>query len=122
MDAQVEIQNLMRQLNNLNTRQPITDQPQQPEAQAPATAAQVAEIVESSLKKAMPQLMGMVQLVDDFFQRALPPEELAAFKGYRDAGAPGMKELIESDRLYPIAQMLWDEIKTAATPAEGEPK
>jgi hypothetical protein len=60
----------------------------------------------------MPQLIGIVQLLDDFFAKALPAAELAAFKEYRDKGAPGLEELLKSDTLHPVAQLLWDEIKT----------
>lgn len=107
MNAQDEMQGLLDKLARLNTAAPFPLAPK-PE---PVTPEQIAAIVDASLKRAMPQLMGMVQSLDDFFNKALPADELAAFKKYRDDGAPGLVELMASSTLYPIAQLLWDEIK-----------
>lgn len=131
MNAESELKRLAEQLNQLNMRQqgivgnpifpPIpTNEFQQTPQQGPVTADQVSSIIETSLKRAMPQLMGMIQSIDDFFVKALPPDELAAFKTYRDQGAPGLKELMESGALYPVAQLLWDEIKSQATKQQGD--
>jgi hypothetical protein len=117
MDAQAELKRLTEQLNQMNQRQgltPITTPATIAAPQVPVTADQVSAIVEASLKRAMPELMSMVKSLDDFFDKALPPDDLAAFKAYRDQGAPGLKELMASDTLHPIAQLLWDEIKSHA--------
>src|ERR1700739_269853 len=127
MDAHAEMQRLLKQLNDANARitsgQPLVAPVESPAPAAapatpPVTAEQIAAIVETELKRAMPPRMGMVQSLDDFFTRALPPAELQAFKAYRDQGAPGLQALVASTELYPIAELLWDTIKEHALKAQ----
>jgi hypothetical protein len=122
MDYQAQMQSLMTRLHAMQSGQPLqpevaTTAPPQPAQQA-ITPDQIAAIVDASLKRAMPQLMGMVNTIDGFFNRALPPEELAAFKAYRDQGAPGLKAMLDSDTLFPIAQLMWEMIKENAKNAQ----
>lgn len=107
MDSAAELQRLQAQITAMTLGQSTAPPP----AEKPVTADQVAAIVDAAITRAMPQLIGMVQVIDEFFSKALPPEELEAFKAYRDAGAPGLRELLASENLHPVAQLLWDEIK-----------
>ncbi len=109
MNTQDQVQQIMAQIAAKQLAQSPIPQT------AAATPEQVASIIESALKKMMPQLVEAIAVMDSFFSKALSTEDFAAFKEFRAKGSPGFKELIESDKLHPIAQLLWDEMKSAAT-------
>lgn len=115
MSTQAEVQRLMAQIAAMTSQQhqqvPPLSQLGQPQV-APATPAQVADIVEATIKRCMPQLASAIHVMDGFFSKALSAEDFAEFKKYRESGSPGFKELIESNKLHPVAQLLWDEIKS----------
>lgn len=81
----------------------------------PPTQEQIAELVGAAMKQTLPKVAGIIEQLDALFDKALSEEDLRAFKEYRDRGAPGLKALIDSEKLYPVVQLLWDEIKQNAS-------
>lgn len=86
-------------------------------AQPPGmTAEQVRQIVAEELAARTPaaspaQAMARLEQFDKVFQKALPAEDFMAFQKYVAAGAPGFADLLTTDKLNPIAQLLWETIK-----------
>ena len=78
---------------------------------APINAEQVQAMIDASIKSSMVAVQSPLAQFDSIFQRALPKEDFAAFTAYVSRGAPGFSELLNSDKLDPIAQLLWETIK-----------
>jgi hypothetical protein len=82
------------------------------------TIEQVQQIVDARLKelnpgpaKAMQQLQNSMQAFESMFQRALPAADYKAFQEYVANGSPGFNDILQSDKLFPLAQLLWETIK-----------
>ena len=88
--------------------------PVPPAAPAAAPAVDPAAIqrtVQDAVQQAMPSLMSILGPVDALFRRALPEADYAEYLKFLQGGAPGFGQLFQSEKLYPIVQLLWDEIK-----------
>jgi hypothetical protein len=75
------------------------------------TPQDVQAMIDASLSRALAPVASPLAQFDSIFQRALPADDFAAFTGYVQRGAPGFGELLKSDKLDPIAQLLWETIK-----------
>lgn len=62
----------------------------------------------------MSKLAAIVGQAENLFQRALPAQDYAAFHAYTQAGAAGFSDIMKSEALYPIVQLLWETIKENA--------
>ena len=85
----------------------------QPQLQTPqfVTAQDVQAMIDASLKQTAQVAASPLAQFDTIFQRALPSEDFAAFTAYVQNGAPGFADLLQTDKLDPIAQLLWETIK-----------
>lgn len=60
---------------------------------------------------AMTKLASVIAQAEGVFQRALPPADYKAFQEYTQSGGKGFDEILKSEALYPIVQLLWETIK-----------
>lgn len=88
--------------------------PPNPAAARPATFVteqQVRAWIEEAFAQRIPAVQQRLQGFDAMFAKALPKDDYAAFQQYMAAGSPGFDQLLASDKLYPLVQLLWDTIK-----------
>lgn len=76
---------------------------------------QIRTIMQEELAKLAPNVQGnlnqALEPLRAMFNSALADDDLKQFKEYLEKGAPGFGQLLASDKLYPIAQLLWETIK-----------
>jgi len=75
------------------------------------TALDVQTMIDASLARTVQAAANPLSQFDTIFQRALPAEDFAAFTAYVSLGAPGFGDLMATEKLDPIAQLLWETIK-----------
>lgn len=95
----------------------LAPMPAPPQAVAPQmaiTEERMAEMMDAAVAKHMPGAVKVMQAFESVFQRALAPDDYKAFVQYTQNGSPGFDALMASDKLYPLAQLLWEEIKGSA--------
>lgn len=110
-------------MNPIYNGVPVTDmaqlqaliaQPQLPTYALPAppmTPQSVQAMIDASIQHSMASVQSPLAQFDAIFQRALSEEDFTAFTKYVQAGAPGFDVIVKSDKLDPIAQLLWETIK-----------
>jgi hypothetical protein len=85
--------------------------PGYPPVAMPLTEQRVQAMIESAILRRMAAVKSPLSQFDAIFQRALSSEDFAAFTKYVQTGAPGFDAIMKSDKLDPIAQLLWETIK-----------
>jgi hypothetical protein len=97
---------------------PPPNLPVQPMAIAPPLAYQpnvseekIRAIMAEELNRHMPRFQTFNDQFETIFKSALSEEEYKAFHEYVAAGSPKFDEILKSDALHPIAQLLWEAIK-----------
>ena len=86
-------------------------------AVAPLTAEIVSQMIDDRIKASqnspapVQQLASITAQFEQVFQNALSKTDYDAFHAYVAAGSPGFAEMLTTDKLHPIAQLLWETIK-----------
>jgi hypothetical protein len=78
------------------------------------TAQDVQAMIDASISRSITVVHSPLEQFDSIFQQALSPDDFAAFTTYVQDGAKGFSDLMKSDALHPIAQLLWETIKEHA--------
>ncbi len=86
-----------------------------PAAQIPAPHLDIPAMIKAEFDRRMPAMQSSMSKFEDVFKRALSAEDYVEFTCYAQAGAPGFNELLASDKLFPLAQLLWETIKEIKT-------
>lgn len=92
----------------------------------PITLEQVEALIQTKLEKFVPpsppqagpdmsKLTAIIGQLEMVFQRALSPEQYAAFQSYVQAGGPGFQDILNAKALDPCVQLLWETIKESKT-------
>lgn len=96
----------------------LAPMPAPPQAVAPQglaiTEERMAAMMDAAIAKHMPGAVKVMQAFESVFQRALAPDDYKAFVQYTQNGSPGFDKLMASDKLDPIAQLLWETVKENA--------